>query len=299
MKSLRLLFVCAGALLAQSMSTPAPAPITGNLPNLPDEDVVATFGDGTKLTMGDVKAVYGFLNPVQQQGILRDPKEFLRQWALMRRLADIAVERKLDQQAPYKQALEQNRMNVLFQAAVNDTLNSVVIEPGDIAKYYDANKTKYTEVKVKAIYIAYSDNPGSATNGKKALTEAEAKAKATKLLAQIRAGADFLKLVKENSDDETSREKNGEFATLHHGDNIPESFSQAIFKLKPGETTEPLKQPNGYYLLRAEEVTVKPLGEVRDQIYNDLKNSRMNDWMASLNREIKVEINPKFVPVKK
>jgi peptidyl-prolyl cis-trans isomerase C len=188
-------------------------------------------------------------------------------------------------------------MQVLLQAAINDKLNSFVVEPADIVKHYDTNKSKYEQVKVKAIYIAYSDNPSSASGkGKKPLTEPEAKAKAEKLLAQIRAGADFVKLVKENSEDEMSRDKDGEFATLHFSDNIPDAFRAAIFKLKTGEVTEPLKQPNGYYLLRAEDVSFRPLSEVRDEIYNEIKNQRFNQWMDTLNRETTVQSNPAFAP---
>ena len=298
MKSL-LLFVITAGLWAQAV--PTPPIVTGTLPNLPDEEVVATLTDGSKVTMADVKAIYGALNPVQQQGIIRDPSAFLHQWGVMKRLAQIAEERKLHEQAPTKQILEQNRMNLLWQAAINDTMNSFVIEPADITKAYDADKAKYTEVKVKAIYIAYSDNPPAASpvKGKKPLTEAEAKAKAARLLAQIKGGADFVKLVKENSDDEDSRAKNGDFATLKFSDNIPDAFRAAIFKLNQGETTEPLKQPNGYYLLRADEVTVKPLKDVRDDIYNDLKNARLRDWMDKLDRETTVQVSPKFAPPKK
>src|SRR5205085_10916235 len=137
---------------------------------------------------------------------------------------------------------------------------------------------KVGEVKGKALYVAYSDDAGSAAKGKKPLSEAEAKAKAEKLLAQIKGGADFVKLVKENSDDETSREKNGDFATLHFGDNIPDSFRAAIFDLKKGEVSAPLRQPNGYYLLRAEEVTYRSLSDARDEIYNELKNQKYSEW---------------------
>ncbi len=164
------LFVFAGALWAQTAPAPKPAPAV--LPNLPDDEVIATFNDGTKVTMADVKAFYGILTPAQQEGILRDRVEFLRQWAIMRRMSQIAVERKLNEQSPYKEALEQARMNVLYQATVNDTLNSIVIEPAEILKYYEANKNKYAQVKVKAIYIAYSDNHSPSTaKGKKPLTE--------------------------------------------------------------------------------------------------------------------------------
>ena len=113
----------------------------------------------------------------------------------------------------------------------------MVVEPADITKYYDANKQKYTQVRVKAIYIAFSDDASSsAGKGKKPLTEAEAKAKAAKLKTALKGGADFVKLVKENSDDETSREKDGDFATLRSTDNIPDAFRAAVFALKQGRS---------------------------------------------------------------
>ena len=116
------------------------------------------------------------------------------------------------------------------------------------------------------------------------------------LLAAIRGGADFVKLVKENSDDETSREKDGDFATLHASDNIPDAFRAAVFSLKQGDVSEPLKQPNGFYLLRAEEVTVRPLSEVRDEIYNELKNIRSDEWLRGMDSEAKVQIlSPEFI----
>jgi parvulin-like peptidyl-prolyl isomerase len=284
----------ASAMWAQTAPATASPKPPSTIPNLPDDTVIATFPDGAKVTMGEFKSFYGVLSPQQQQGIQRDRSEFLHQWAVMRKLSQIATERKLDQQSPYKEALEQARMQVLFQAAINETLNSFIIEPEQIVKSYESNKSKFAQVKVKAIYITYSDNPGPGKDGKKTLTEPEAKAKAEKLLTEIRGGADFVKLVKQYSEDESSREKDGDFATLHFSDNIPDAFRAAIFKLKQGEVTEPLKQPNGYYILRAEQVDYKPLSEVREQIYNELKNDRFNQWMQKLSMETKVEANPAF-----
>src|ERR1035437_847789 len=219
-------------------------------------------------------------------------------WELMRKLSKMAEDEKLDQESPYKETLAYARMNVLLTAEINAAMNRVVGEPGDIVKYYDSNKQKYTQVRVKAIYIAFSDDAAaiSASKGKKPLTEAEAKTKAAKLLAAIKGGADFVKLVKDNSDDETSREKDGEFATLRSSDNIPDAFRAAVFALKKGDVSEPLKQPNGFYLLRAEEVTVRPLSEVRDEIYNDLKTARSDEWLRGIDSDAQVQIvTPAFI----
>jgi peptidyl-prolyl cis-trans isomerase C len=268
------------------------------MPDLPDETVVAIFGDGTKFTMGEFKRIYEALPATNQQMAMRNREQWLHQWELLRKLTKMAEEEKLDQESPYKETLIYQRMNVLATGEINAAINRVVIEPGDIVKYYDSNKQKYTQVRVKAIYISFNDEAAgsSASKGKKPLTEAEAKAKALKLLAAIKGGADFVKLVKENSDDETSRDKDGEFATLRSSDNIPDAFRTAIFAMKKGDVSEPLKQPNGFYILRAEEVTVRPLSEVRDDIYNELKTTRSDEWLRGMDRDAKVQIvNPAFI----
>lgn len=294
-----LVFICLGAGVpvagAQTAPPAAPAP---QMPNLPDETVVAKFDDGTQFTMGDFRKYYQVLPPANQQMALRDRATFLHQWALFRKLAKQADEQKLGEQSPYKEALEYTRMQLLIQARLSAELDSATVEAADVDKYYDANKEKYKQVKVKAIYITFSDaapSPSS-SKAKKALTEEEAKARAAKLLADIRGGADFVKLVKENSEDVTSKAKDGDFATLHPADNIPDAFRTAVFALKQGEVSEPLRQPNGYYLLRADEVTYRPLAQVRDEISEALKHEHYNEWFAQINRETNVEItNPAFM----
>ena len=295
-----LAFASLGAVFAQTAPAPVPPDATPlALPNLPDDTEVAVFGDGTKFTMGEFRRIYEALPPANQQLALRNRAMWLHQWELVRKLTKMAEDAKLDQQSPYRENLAYTRMNILANAQIAAAMNQMVVEPAEIVKYYDANKRKYTNVRVKAIYIAFSDDApaGSAHKGKRPLTEAEAKAKADKLLAAIKGGADFVKLVKENSDDETSREKDGDFATLHASDNIPDAFRAAVFALKQGDVSEPLKQPNGFYLLRAEEVTLRPLSEVRDEIYNELKSIRSDEWLRGVDREAQVRIlSPEFAP---
>ena len=299
MKVLCLLaFASFSAVWAQTAPASAPPAPPTALPNLPDETVVAVFGDGAKFTMGEFRKIYEALPPANQQMALRNRSQWLHQWELLRKRTKLAEDAKLDQQSPYKENLAYARMNVLATAEIGNAINLIVVEPGDIVKYYDSNKLKYTQVRVKAIYIAFSDDAaaGGATKGKKPLTEAEAKAKAEKLLAAIRGGADFVSLVKQNSDDETSRQKDGDFAVLHSSDNIPDAFRAAVFALKTGGVSEPLKQPNGFYLLRAEEVTVRPLSEVRDEIYTEIKNIRSDEWLRGMDREVNVQIlSPEFI----
>src|ERR1019366_7188320 len=113
-------------------------------------------------------------------------------------------------------------------------------------------------------------------------TEEEAKAKAEKLLAQARAGAEFKTLVKENSDDETSRDKSGDFGTWRGTDNVPDPMRPVVFGLKQGELGEPVRQAHGYYIFRADEVAFAPLAQVRDSIFQQLKQQHFQEWTQKL-----------------
>jgi parvulin-like peptidyl-prolyl isomerase len=291
MKALSLLVLFACILPAQTVTVPG-------LPDLPDETVIAVFDDGMKLTMGDFKKLYTAL-PGNQQAIQRDRKGFLEQYGLMRKLAHMAEEQKLDQTSPNKEAIEFNRQFLLSQAKLQFESMSQNVEPDEIGKYYEANKEHFKEVKVKAIYITFSKAQASQkNNGKQVLTEEDAKAKAQKLLAEIRGGADFVKLVQENSDDSASREKDGDFATLKgtDRDKIPAPVASAIFALKQGEVSEPIEQPNGFYLFRAEEVTYRSAGEARSEIVETLRQQHFKEWLDRTHQSIKVQFpSPEFL----
>src|SRR4051794_10386762 len=112
--------ICLSPVRAQ---TPAP------LPQIPDETVVATFDDGTRLTMGDFKRIYAVLPPENQQQAMQNRQEFLKQWALMRKLAHMAQAAKLDQLSPSKEALEYYRLVVLSQAEMNRAVSDVTVLP--------------------------------------------------------------------------------------------------------------------------------------------------------------------------
>jgi parvulin-like peptidyl-prolyl isomerase len=285
-----LVFACIAA-WAQTAAAPAP-PAT--LPDLPDDSVVAVFDDGTKVTMGEFRNIANVMPPENQQLILRNREQFLHQYAVMRKLAKMAESEKLDQQSPAREALEYNRMMILTQTKMTTALNTMTVAPDEVVKFYDGNKEKYKQVKVKAIYIPFSGDADA--KDKKELTEEQAKAKAARLLAEIRKGADFVKLVKENSADETSRAKDGDFATVHTGDNIPDAMRAAVFALKSGEVSEPVRQPNGFYLFRAEEIGYRPLSEVRDEIFMQLKQQHYGNWMRQIDSGTKVDFpNPAFL----
>src|SRR5215813_7872759 len=114
MKSL-LFFLIVGAACAQAplMQLPPPGvPGQAAMPDLPDNTLIATLDDGTRITMGDFRRIYAALPPQNQGAVLRDRKAFLQQWSLMRKLSQMAEKKKLDQESPFKEAIEYSRMVV-------------------------------------------------------------------------------------------------------------------------------------------------------------------------------------------
>jgi len=290
-KHFLLFFALLGNLLAQ-----AGAPGSGPVP----PDTVVAVVNGKKLTAGDVERILAGASPQVRQNFEHNRKEFLNQYALMQRLVEVAEKNGLSQKSPYKEQLEWARMQVLMQAQINDHSSHIVVQAEEQQKYYEANRDRYTQARVKVIYIPFTPAPVAQNDPKarKVLMEAEAKAKAESLLKQIRAGADFVKLVKEHSEDATSAAKNGDFGTIRGTDNIPGEIKKAIFSLKPGEVSEPLRQPNGYYLFRVEEIGARPYEEVKDEIHREIRDERFREWFESVRKslEVKFENEAYFSP---
>jgi len=210
-------------------------------------------------------------------------------------MAKMAEESKLDQASPTKDILEFQRLLTLWQAEINDAMNKIIVPTEDLEKYYETNKERYSQVAVKTIYVAFYTGAGTEP-GEGRLNEAQARAKIEKVLAEIRGGADFVAMVKKHSEDKASAAKDGEFGNLHRRDNLPEAVRNAIFSLQQGQVSEPVRQANGFYLFRADKITEQPFSQVKDEIFNEMKQARFREWMdktqSSLN--VKFEYAPFF-----
>lgn len=271
-------------------------------PEIITPDTVVGEVDGKKYTAGEVDAILKIFPPQMQRQVRSDMKRALSYVLTMQYLAAEGEKNKLQDQSPLKETLEYQRMNALSQAEVNQVHNfDIKVTLDDEEKYYKEHPELYQEAKVKAIYVAFSATPPKtpAPDAKKTLTEAEAKAKIEDLKKQIAAGADFGKLAKENSDDKDSAAKDGDFGLIKKNSPYPEPIKKTVFELKPGQVSEPLRQPNGFYLIRLEESHTLPYDQVHAQINEELKQKAFKEYMDNLQKrfEVKVE-NTTFFAVK-
>jgi peptidyl-prolyl cis-trans isomerase D len=156
---------------------------------------------------------------------------------------------------------------VLSNQAVADQIS---VSDADIKSYYEQNAKRYAveeQRRASHILIAVKKDASDAD-------KAAAKAKAEKLLAQLRKNpGDFARLAKENSQDPGSAERGGDLDFFGKGMMV-KSFEDAVYKLKQGEISDLVQSDFGYHIIQLTGVkpaSVKSLDEVKGEIAAEIK----------------------------
>ncbi len=156
------------------------------------------------------------------------------------------------------------RVQMLAQKVYDDATK-------DLEKYASKEEIIKSEdeekVTVKHILIAFDESGmGDQSDEKKA----EAKRTAEEVLAKVKAGEDFDKLVEEYNDDPGASENGYTFAA--NGQMVPE-FEEASFALQVGETSELVETTYGYHIIKRIE-----------------RNVTADDYMSYLQKNASVRI---------
>lgn len=129
----------------------------------------------------------------------------------------------------------------------------------EVERHHRENIDKYSAPEVMAarhILIAPS-GPGPAA-------DQAARVRAEAVLRRVRAGEDFADLAREVSDDLRTRASGGDLGSFGRG-TFPPVLDQALFALRPGETSDLVRTQEGYHILRCtayEPMAALPLVEV-------------------------------------
>ena len=172
----------------------------------------------------------------------------------------------------------------------------VNVTDADARKYYDDNPARFEEPeKVRASHILLmTTDPKTNTE----LTEAQKTAKHKEmegLLKRARAGEDFAKLAKENSEDPGSKDKGGEY-TFPRGQMVPE-FEAAAFSLGTNQVSDIITTRFGYHIIKLSEKIPakkvefeKALPDIKDGLTQQELQKQFPDYIAKLKTESNVEI---------
>src|SRR5580658_8580076 len=286
----RMLLLCPVACLLAQTPPPPPPPLTPLPPGGPQNRVMNKDGSVTMtlpvppppaqvppdkviLTVGELtvtaKQFDEMTDGVQEQykAFVKGPgrKQFADQLVKILTLAQEGKRRKLDEQPEFKTQLayqdQQALANYTFLAISKD----LKLDDAALHAYYDAHKTDYQQLHARHILIRMHGSTVPMKPGGKDLTDEEALAKAQDLEKRLKAGEDFGKLASAESDDTQSAINGGDLGSFGHGKMVP-SFDEAVFKLTPGQISEPVKSQFGYHIIKLESIDTKSFDEEKAEI---------------------------------
>jgi parvulin-like peptidyl-prolyl isomerase len=160
-----------------------------------------------------------------------------------------------DMQLLIQALMEQDGPGLQAKAAVKDE---------DVKAYFTSHPDKF---KTPETFSVRHILVGTRASGdQKALTDEEAKAKADKILGEIKGGKSFADAAKEYSDDPGSKDKGGLYEDTPFGRFVPE-FDQAVRTQAIGQVGSPVKTMFGYHLIEVEKITpakAQTFEEVKD-----------------------------------
>jgi peptidyl-prolyl cis-trans isomerase D len=207
-------------------------------------------------------------------------------------------------EAEYRRTSESAKIKYILYPASREAA-SVTMAPADTQQYYTTHQSQYSHGEQRAAKYLIADfarlraqiNPTDAElrkiyeqrhdefkspegahilhilikvdQGVPAPVEAAAKAKADGIVKQLRAGADFAKLAKENSGDPSSAGKGGDMGWVDKASTV-EPFDTAAFSMPLNTLSDPIRSKEfGYHIIKVlarRPAGFRPFEEVREQL---------------------------------
>ena len=217
-------------------------------------------------------------------------RAFVENYANLTALSGAAEQSGLPQEEPYESQLAFLRLNFLAQSYLSKINAELSTNEEERRKYYEDHAGDYSESNVSAIHVEYDPLPELAERaGRAPVSEEAARARAEKLLAEIRGGADFAAVAKEHSDDKLSAEKGGEIGWLDRESQLPDALKETVFALQEGEVSQSVKDGGKFYIFKVSATRAKPYEQVQAGIRRKLEGDRLQEKLAEIRASMPVE----------
>jgi foldase protein PrsA len=214
----------------------------------------------------------------------------------------------LDKQKVTLEELTQSiRDSLLYDQMKAAVTKGSTVTDEEAQAYYDAHKADFVQQEareVRHILIAPVQPPadGATTT---ILTQADwdaAEAEAEKVRSEIQNGADFATEAAKYSDDTATKDSGGELGYVTRGQMVP-AFEEAVFSLKKGELSQPIKTQYGYHLIQVTDITPEKqvsYDEVAETIKSTLLSEKQSKtwqaWLTAKQAALGVEYKDGFKP---
>jgi peptidyl-prolyl cis-trans isomerase C len=271
----------------EAVTTPRPA---GEPPNVDESEVLVTV-NGEPIRMGDVKVATMSLSPQEQQQ-LQSPEG-------QNRLIERLVQMKILEQEGRKRGFANDsdirqRMDTAGDMALAEaTLERLArAEGGDARSMYEKFRARFEAFDANQILVTTDKSSVPAKSGK-ALPPAQAKAKADSIVARLRSGAKFEDLARSESDDPDTAQRGGRTGLMPR-EALPSELDAALAKLQPGQVSDPIETPYGYFIFQLLEKKTRPFEEVKDALESQGAMLQAQEIIRGLSKDAKITPNPKF-----
>lgn len=171
--------------------------------------------------------------------------------------------------------------------------DKVKVSDEEAKQYYDSHAKEFeTPEQIRASHILVLTEPKD-PNADPNQVKVAAKAKAEKLLKQVKDGGDFAAIAKENSEC-PSAANGGDLGFFARGKMV-KPFEDAAYAMKPGQVSDLVETEFGYHIIKLTEhkdAGMTPLEEVKTDIANKLSGERKNtitkQYIQSLREKAKI-----------
>lgn len=238
---------------------------------------------GKELEINVDAEVSKYLAQIQLDSKITDPDRF-RTW--------------LQEQSgtPFEEFRQQSAEGMITRDVIRrEVAGRMNIPRAEMRKYYDEHQSEFVrseQVVLREIFLS--------TEGKDAAAVAAVEKKAQDLASRARKGEVFGTLARENSDAASARGE-GALPPFKRGD-LRKEIEDLVFDKERGFVTDPIRQSNGFLILRVEEryqAGLQPFELVENEIMDALFRPRMDPalrtYLTKLRQEAFLQIRSGYV----
>lgn len=247
--------------------------------------------NGRYITRHDVDSVLATAPPSIREDYLRDPdqyKQLVERLANQEAMYQAAIKAGTDRDPSYVADLQAQQRQLLLRRYYQNALSALpAIPDSTVRRYYDEHPAEFSipgRARVRHIQVA---------------TRARAKEVIRKL-----GTTPWDEVAAQSSTDKLTAKNGGILGFVTNDTAIVPGIGNApavvaaAFKLKEGETSEPLKSPKGWHVIRADERTEtgpQKYEAVQRQIRTNLENQRTEHFQEDLVNSLKKEYGIKIL----
>ena len=221
-------------------------------------------------------------------------RSFAQDYLRMRLLADAGEKAGLNNDPAVLQQLEVMKQNLVANQHLKKLESTITVTEAELRTLYAATKSEGDKVAASHIMVAYAGSP-AAQAGKPQLSDEQAKAKADALHAQIRAGASFEALAKQESDDVETGARGGSVGEFSRGQ-MTEEFENAAFSTPVGQLAPVTRTQFGYHIIRVDNIVATPFEQVRSELEKSARQQQLQTLLAKMMTDAKPSYSETYFP---